>query len=317
MARDGREFERLIEKLERLVASSDVEIIRNAKLIDKRTGGEREIDILLKAKVAGSHDINIIIECRNRNANPDVKWIDEIATKRNAVGAHKAVAISSIPLTKKALKAAEAENIAVRTVSALNISDVSQWFQAKVITVVQPRSKVRGVSFEVCGCQPIDDVQQKAIEKNLKKILDNKTKAYLFDRSTKTSHTLATIWANSVKIPPNVVKKLEGEPKGTSERVVFTINLKKTPFEIVDMKGFNVCKILFRVEVTIEIKEYSPTEILKYAENQDSLSEIIRFKVEVDGRDIDIDFVKNSKGLNVAMSNAKNVKMTYKIAQSS
>ena len=77
MAGKGREFEKLVEKLEKLLAGDDVEIIRNARLHDKRTGGEREIDILLRTKLGGSHEINIILECRDRKAKPDVRWIDE------------------------------------------------------------------------------------------------------------------------------------------------------------------------------------------------------------------------------------------------
>ena len=117
---------------------------------------------------------------------------------------------------------------------------------------------------------------------------------------------------NLLGIPDEVIRRLKSLPTGTVEHVVIKLNIGRNILEIIDMKGSFVCEIFFDVEVTVEIKEYLPNEVLKYSENKDTLSEIIRFNLEVDGENVDVDIIRNPKGFNFTTSKPANFSVTLK-----
>src|SRR5690606_29595204 len=105
------------------------------------------------------------------------------------------------------------------------------------------------------------------------------------------------LWEQHIRIPDDVIDRLESKPEGTQERVMLKLTVNKNTLEIVDMKGCFICEIYFDIYVTVEIKNYLPTQTLKYSESENILSEILRFNTEVDGKNIDIDVIRNAKGV--------------------
>ncbi|MFL6052419.1 MAG: hypothetical protein ACJ72W_05800, partial [Actinoallomurus sp.] len=53
----------------------DACVTESAMLIDRRTGEEREVDVLIEADVAG-HTLRIGIECSDRKRPADVTWVE-------------------------------------------------------------------------------------------------------------------------------------------------------------------------------------------------------------------------------------------------
>ena len=94
MPRAGRSLELLVQALEQLLAGSPVEIRSPDYITSRYSGTAREIDVSLRSHV-GSVGVLVIIECRDRAASQDVSWIEQLASKREDVGADKAVAVSA------------------------------------------------------------------------------------------------------------------------------------------------------------------------------------------------------------------------------
>jgi hypothetical protein len=71
---DYRELEKLVARIQQQLAPQS-EVIHNTKLMGRHTQRMRQIDVLVKDKVA-QFDINIIIDCKDYKHPVDVKGVD-------------------------------------------------------------------------------------------------------------------------------------------------------------------------------------------------------------------------------------------------
>jgi hypothetical protein len=69
-----------------------------------------------------------MVECRDRDDTEDVTWVEQLASKRDAVGADKAVAVSATGFTRGAKNAAPTYGIPLRTLQQIDLSEVLLWF---------------------------------------------------------------------------------------------------------------------------------------------------------------------------------------------
>lgn len=108
------QFEQFVEMtLQQLDFFQSSEINRNAKLAGVRQPGEYEIDIAVRAQLAGVVDFLMIIECKNWNRPVDRPLVQKLAQTRDAVSAHKAVMVSPVGFTKEAIAVADTLGIAL------------------------------------------------------------------------------------------------------------------------------------------------------------------------------------------------------------
>lgn len=111
---DGKKFERLtkeiFEMLNENCAYTKVET--NIKL--KGKDGNRQIDVLLRSKVA-SLSILTIIECKDVNKVLDVTYVDALHSKMQDVNANKAVLVTRKGFSKTALQKAKRLGITLCT----------------------------------------------------------------------------------------------------------------------------------------------------------------------------------------------------------
>lgn len=111
---DGAEFELLSKKiLEVLAINENCQITHNEKI--ETEFGERQIDVLIKSKIAGMNIITIV-ECKDHKRKIDIQVIDAFNSKMTDVGAHKGVLISSSGFSKHALKKARKLGISACTI---------------------------------------------------------------------------------------------------------------------------------------------------------------------------------------------------------
>lgn len=130
MPRQGRELEKLIATLENLLGDTDIEIKSPDYVVGVNSGSRREIDVSLRANV-GSSQMLVILETRDRNETDDVRWIEQLATKREDVLASKVVAISSSGFTEGARNTAQKLGIDLRLVDEITLESVATWFQLR------------------------------------------------------------------------------------------------------------------------------------------------------------------------------------------
>lgn len=106
MPRQGEDFHRLVEYLERAVSENPNVTIESPKLLsDKITGNLREHDIVLTYQYPQRQFV-IAIECRDRSRKVGVAQVEEFYTKCRDTGVHKGVIVASRGFADSARKKA-------------------------------------------------------------------------------------------------------------------------------------------------------------------------------------------------------------------
>lgn len=100
-----QEFEKLSAKIQQEMAPK-ARVERNAKLLGKRSGVERQIDILIDEAVA-QYKIRVVIDCKDYQVPVDVKGVEEFMGLVEDVGANKGAMIAAKGFTEAAKKRAK------------------------------------------------------------------------------------------------------------------------------------------------------------------------------------------------------------------
>ena len=94
MAKPSVELELLVQRIQQQLAP-DAEVLHDVKMVGRRTGQKRQIDVLVHERV-GQYDINIIIDCKDYKKPVDVKGVEEFAGLLDDVGAQKGVLVCPV-----------------------------------------------------------------------------------------------------------------------------------------------------------------------------------------------------------------------------
>lgn len=112
---DGKGFENVIEWIEKTLRNDENTVIKkDVKVIDKETGEERQIDILIEIKTGYETWIGII-EVRDRSRKVDSTYIEQVIQKKISVDANAAVIVSSKGFFKPAI--IKAKKYGIKTLS--------------------------------------------------------------------------------------------------------------------------------------------------------------------------------------------------------
>src|SRR5262245_39374323 len=93
-----RDFELLVARIEEWLGPKGATVKSPDYIADRVTGELREVDASIRLH-AGSAPILVTVECRDRVSVQDVTWIEQIASKRDSVGAARTIAVSSSGFT--------------------------------------------------------------------------------------------------------------------------------------------------------------------------------------------------------------------------
>src|SRR4051794_19530866 len=110
MPRRGRDLELLVAHLEKHLGNTGIQVTSPDYIVGWRSKSRREADVALRTKI-GSSSVLVIVECRDRDDTEDVTWVEQLASKRDDVGAAKAVAVSAEGFTKGAKNMASTYDI--------------------------------------------------------------------------------------------------------------------------------------------------------------------------------------------------------------
>lgn len=149
MPRKGKDIEKIVERLHKLILSPECEIKSPDRIKDKVTGQSREVDVSIRLK-SGYISILIIVECRDRDIE-DVTWIEQLATKCKNIGADKLIAVSSTGFTEPAKKSAEHYGIVTQVLSKITPDDVKSWLYGCSISTGHPFYRVVKFRFDIIG----------------------------------------------------------------------------------------------------------------------------------------------------------------------
>ncbi len=127
----GAEFERLAAQLEAVLGPVGARVKSPDRILDKITGQSREVDASIRMK-AGSTDLLVTLECRERTRLADTTWIEQLATKRHHIGANQTIAVSSKGFSAPAIRAATMHGIELRMISDLTESQILESFASRL-----------------------------------------------------------------------------------------------------------------------------------------------------------------------------------------
>ncbi len=116
---DWQRFQDRVAELEPLLGRAGFRIETPGRLPDKDTGQLREIDVLIRVPYT-TRELLVMLECRRRAKVPDVTWIEQLAAKRDSVGANHVIAVSSSGFTEPAKAKAAQYGIELRTLAEVS-----------------------------------------------------------------------------------------------------------------------------------------------------------------------------------------------------
>lgn len=295
MVRQGRDFEKLVALLENSLISEDVEIKSPDYLIDKVTGRPREVDISIR-KTIGSIPILIIIECRDRSNVEDVRWIEQVAQKRNDLNASKAVVVSRSGFTSNALTKAQHLNISTRQFDQITENDIKSWFQAGDLIVYNMKNKISFVDFALDASSLGPHAKQKIDTMNSAHIPKLDFHSPIFtSKKDGQKYSINNIW-HSIPQKDGIY---QGVPSGGSKlkrRLVIDFPNKserlriKLPIGMVD-----VFKIIIDVTLWIDASNVPISDIYSYRDDNSELLTTVEYQIDVRGRDSILSFHRKTQ----------------------
>jgi hypothetical protein len=126
----GRSLEELVARIEATVLPHGFEVETRVKLYDDGGQQTAELDVRILGKL-GSSSVHWVFECRDRpSSGPEgISWIEQLASRRERIGADKLFAVSTTGFSSEATRFAAEKAITLRTVSS--IEDVTQDFKVE------------------------------------------------------------------------------------------------------------------------------------------------------------------------------------------
>ncbi len=121
---EWREFEALVARIEADVTRAGFKVTSPDRIRCKITGRLREVDASIR-RTNGDGPL-ITIECRKRHARQDVTWIEQLATKRQSIGAERTIAVSSSGFSPEARMVAKHHCIDLRLMSDVSIDEINR-----------------------------------------------------------------------------------------------------------------------------------------------------------------------------------------------
>ena len=131
-----RDFELLVARIESAAGPLGMNVKSPDRIRSRVTGRLREVDASIRTKI-GTSEILITIECRKRKAIQDVTWIEQLATKKQAIGAARTIAVSSTGFSADAELAAKAYGIDLRSINEFSIEEINTLLKIDYVVVAK------------------------------------------------------------------------------------------------------------------------------------------------------------------------------------
>jgi hypothetical protein len=146
---DYKELEELVARIQRQLAPHS-EVIHNTKLFGRQSKRMRQIDVLVKDKIA-QFAINIVIDCKDYKSPVDVKGVEEFYGLLDDVGAQKGVLVCPKGFTQTAKT--RAEGLQIDLYSPVD-TDPHKW-QVKISMPALCDFRNAAISFGVSCSAPV------------------------------------------------------------------------------------------------------------------------------------------------------------------
>jgi hypothetical protein len=274
MARRGKELEKLVEALERLLVHSGASVTSPDFLIDRTTGKRREVDVSVRSRV-GSIEVVVILECRDWSIPQCSPWIEQLAQKRDDVNAAKAVAVSSSGFNEAAAKKAHAHGIELRRIEEINLAAVEEWCRVNRVTISQ-----RNFDFLDFGIGLRSRPSAVSSQVQVHGSLRDATFMWRADGSRKNARELlmtldphAQLWSGIPTTGERVRRKFRLDFRALGVRVGMIQG-----GSVIDLAG-----VEGELEMWLLHREVPLNRVVSYRSNEETFVESVEYLVELDG----------------------------------
>lgn len=143
---EWREFERLVARIEADAGSECLAVKSPDRLRCKLTGRLREVDASVRSKV-GTAEVLITLECRKRRPKQDVTWVEQLATKKQNLGAARTIAVSSSGFSAEAEVVARHHGIDLRRLTDVSVAEINRMMRIDFVLFPHKRVELARVGF--------------------------------------------------------------------------------------------------------------------------------------------------------------------------
>lgn len=143
---EWKKFEQLIARIEADAGPLSLTVTSPDRIRSKITGRLREVDASVRTKI-GTSNILITIECRKRKTTQDVTWIEQLATKRNHIGADRTIAVTSTDFSAEAKAIAHHHGIDLRRLSEVSVEAINELIRLDFVLFTHKRCALAGVGI--------------------------------------------------------------------------------------------------------------------------------------------------------------------------
>ncbi|MER9178145.1 restriction endonuclease [Mesorhizobium sp. M0955] len=143
---EWRAFERLIARIEADAGPAGLVVTSPDRIKCLVTGRLREVDASIRTR-AGTSELLITVECRRRNKTQDVTWIEQLAAKRQAIGADRTIAVSASGFSADAEAVARRHGISLRRASEVSVADINQLLKLDFVLFWHKSCALAGVGI--------------------------------------------------------------------------------------------------------------------------------------------------------------------------
>jgi len=308
MNKKWREFERLVARIEKLLSPFGATVKSPDRITDKVTGQVREVDASIRY-VVGSVPIFITIECRDRKAIPDDTWIEQLATKKQKIGASHTIAVSSTDFTKPAIESAKHYGIELRKIKLITDADILSWTSRIKFTNHINKASLEELRIKVYDPDPDMPLHPLVIEA----IKRDKFKAKIFFsegdneyisiadiisfvvRTSNASRglgqkgpapdkvTLRPGEAFSIELKPEFSHFFDDIPEnGPAVEKIIGVGLREGGLRIETVKGFKYVRRIEIVMVLARVVEEIPvTRTVRYSTSEETVTDVVEANIEL------------------------------------
>jgi len=96
----------------------------------------------------GTVEILVTVECRRRSTKADVRWIEELRSKRDSLGISKTIAVSKRGFSRDAVETARLAGIELRTLSEITSGQIKGWILPEKITYTYQHFDITAVDID-------------------------------------------------------------------------------------------------------------------------------------------------------------------------
>ncbi|MBU1143292.1 MAG: hypothetical protein KKH92_06575 [Firmicutes bacterium] len=303
---------KLVSTLESLLLEDNAEIKSPDYIEDKTTGELRKIDISIRKKI-GSVPILIMIECKDDSISDDTLWIEQIAQKRDALKASKAVAVFNGYLNDNAIQKALYLNVETRLISKITSDDVSSWLHAKYMTQWIYNVDFLRVSFKT------EKEEQGKLHELIKKNFSNKKlstdKDIFLNSEDNKNYSFNHIWKGILSKKREEIYMDVYPKNGRIRRTLMTsFSNPNSRYQILsDNNKIDILKIKIICDLWIEEK-LVPFNINEYSSEDNQLVDTIGVQFEANEKKYNLNIHKDLKSGNMYISgdNLTNIDFDFK-----